>query len=871
MSERVIPHNLEAERSVLGAILIDNDVFNEAFGIVDASAFFRKAHALIFDAMVSLHDRGQPIDLVALKEELERHDKLEAAGGPAYIGALVDGVPRSTNVSYYAGIVREKATLRSLISIVNAILIDAYEADRSADAVVDDAERLVMQVGRSSVSGADFVLADDWMSETWVQIDHANESKRVVTGVASGIRKLDLWTRGWQASDLIYLGARPSAGKTSLMLQLALEASKHVMTGVISMEMSKRVIGMRAVAIEAGLDAFSLMTGGLSHYEFQRAKHAKEQIAERRFAIDDATATTATQLRAKVRRFASRYGLGMVFVDYMQLLHESRDFENRNQELARISAGLKSLARELDIPVFVLSQLSRTPAKESGGPQAHHLRDSGCLPASTRLLKSDGTEVSLGDLVLSQEQPDVLALNERWRLVPSRLVRAFPSGIKPVFRITLASGRQIDATANHQFRAIEAWKRLDALQVGDALAVPRVIPEPVALSDWSDDQLILLAHLLGDGSIGPSSVKYATADPANRQAVSDAASRLFGVETIGKQHGKTWLLWLKSARRLTHGKRHAVRDWLEPYGLWGSRSHNKFVPEAVHAQSNDRIALFLRHLWATRNRRGDIARVYYSTNSRRLAADVRRMLLRLNIRCRINQAKKAGYRNNYQVKVSSGPEMLRFFDVVGCYGERGDRISAARRILTAQKSNANVDLIPWKFISEQVRAAMTSKGITNRSLAKALGVPANGQLLGREGCPRNYSRDRLSRIANIVDSSALKDLAESDVFWDPIVAIDPMGDQPTFDATVEGTHNFIADGVIAHNSLEQDADVVLLLHRPNQHDEQKRLEDGDPAQLIIAKQRNGPTGSVKLQWIGEQMKFGEEQAQPKAPEQVGML
>lgn len=378
-ADRVLPHNIDAERSVLGAILIDNACFAEAVAVVDATSFFREAHARIWDAMVTLNDRQQPIDMLTLVTELQRTGHLERVNGPAAVAGLVDGVPRAMNVAYYAQIVRETATLRQLIYAANQILDDAYRADTSADQVLDDAERCVMEVGQSSVKSGEFVLADAWMDEAWAVIDKANQTKRVITGVPSGMPKLDTWTRGWQPSDLIYLGARPSAGKTSLALQLALEASKHTMAGLVSMEMSRRVVGMRAVALEAGVDAFRLMTGQLTPYEFGRAQAAKAAIEARKFAIDDATGLTATQLKAKVRRLAARHGLGIVFVDYMQLLHEGGDFENRNQELARISSGLKSLARELDIPVFVLSQLSRDSAKTGGIPQAHSLRDSGAL------------------------------------------------------------------------------------------------------------------------------------------------------------------------------------------------------------------------------------------------------------------------------------------------------------------------------------------------------------------------------------------------------------------------------------------------------------------------------------------------------------
>lgn len=378
MTERTLPHSLDAERSVLGAILIENAALNEAAVVLTDRAFYRDAHGIIFKRMLGLSERHEPIDLVAVKEELDRHGELEQVGGAAYVAALVDGVPRSTNVEYYARVVREKHTLRQLIFAGNRILADAYAGTDDADQVLDRAEQTVMDVGKASVTG-DFVLADDWMKDTHVQIAKAAETKRAVTGVPSGIEKLDIWTRGWQPSDLIYLGARPSAGKTAMALQLALTASLHVMTGFVSMEMSRRVLGMRAVALEAGVDAFRLMTGSLSDFELQRAGKALGDISGRRFAIDDASGATATQLRAKVRRLASRHGLGIVFVDYMQLLHESGDQENRNQELSKISAGLKALARELDMPVFVLSQLSRQSAKENAVPQAHSLRDSGSL------------------------------------------------------------------------------------------------------------------------------------------------------------------------------------------------------------------------------------------------------------------------------------------------------------------------------------------------------------------------------------------------------------------------------------------------------------------------------------------------------------
>jgi len=379
VDDRVLPYSLEAETSVLGALMVDDALFDVAAGVLTAPHFFRDAHQEIWKAMMALREQSRPIDLPLIVEELKIRKTLERCDGAAYVSSLMNGVPRSTNVEHYAKVVREKALLRSLIDAAKGILDAAYREDEHADAILDKAEKAVMGVGSSAAHG-DFILAEDWMRETYRLVEKAATDKRVVTGVPSGIAPLDFLTRGWQSGDLIYLGARPSSGKTALALQLALEASKHTMAGFISLEMSRTMIGMRAVALEAAVDAFRLMTGHLSDYELQRAAKAMEDLTVRRFAIDDASGSTATQLRAKARRFASRHSLGILFVDYMQLVHDtSIKGENRNQELSKISWGWKSLARELNIPVFVLSQLSRNNDKENRRPKLSDLRDSGSL------------------------------------------------------------------------------------------------------------------------------------------------------------------------------------------------------------------------------------------------------------------------------------------------------------------------------------------------------------------------------------------------------------------------------------------------------------------------------------------------------------
>jgi replicative DNA helicase len=318
------------------------------------------------------------LDVVTLRDDLERAKTLEDVGGVLYISGLTDGVPLAVNVEGYARIVRQEAQRRALIAQANQTIEDAYEGG-NVDELIDGAEARLMSVGRDAARG-EFVLASDWMSEMYRAVEKASIEKRAVTGVPSGLWEIDKLTRGWQPGDLIVIAGRPSDGKTALMMQFALEASKHCFAAVCSLEMSRLSVGFRAVALEAKVDAFRLMTGQLLDHEMRRVAEALERLSERQFAIDDAAGQSVSALCAKVRRLASRYGAGIVFVDYLQLLHGS-GAENRTQEITQISGRLKALAKELNVPLFALSQLTRDSAR--GGPavrpQLHNLRDGGTI------------------------------------------------------------------------------------------------------------------------------------------------------------------------------------------------------------------------------------------------------------------------------------------------------------------------------------------------------------------------------------------------------------------------------------------------------------------------------------------------------------
>jgi replicative DNA helicase len=378
---RTLPHNLDAEKSVLGAILIHNDAFNAAAEVIDAGDFFRDAHKRIFDRMIALSERGDAIDFVTLKEELARFGDLEEVGGPAYIASLADGVPRSANVEYYAKIVKEKSTLRSLIHSANKILADAYDGEEDPDLLLDGAERAIFAIAEDRIRQG-FVPLRDLVQSSFTTIEKLQQHKGLVTGVPTGFVDLDEMTSGLQPSDLILVAARPSMGKTSFVLNIAqhIGTSTDMTVGFFSLEMSKEQLFMRLLTSEARIDAHRFRTGYLNEKDYGRLSHALGTLAEARVFIDDSASIGVLEMRAKARRLKAEHGLHLLIIDYIQLMQGRGRFESRQTELASISRSLKGLAKELQVPIVALSQLSRAPETRSDHrPQLSDLRESGAL------------------------------------------------------------------------------------------------------------------------------------------------------------------------------------------------------------------------------------------------------------------------------------------------------------------------------------------------------------------------------------------------------------------------------------------------------------------------------------------------------------
>ncbi len=556
----------------------------------------------------------------------------------------------------------------------------------------------------------------------------------------------------------------------------------HGMTSVIfSLEMSRTEIVMRLLSAEAKIRLSDMRSGRMSDDDWTRLARRMGEVSEAPLFIDDSPNMTMMEIRAKARRLKQRNDLRLIVVDYMQLMTSGKRFESRQQEVSEFSRHLKLLAKELEVPVVTISQLNRGPEQRTDKkPMLADLRESGCLTAGTRILRADtGAEVTLGELLRSGERNvPVWSLDERLRLVARPLTHAFPSGTKEAFRVTLRSGRVVEATANHPVRTGDGWLPLGALTEGSRVAVPRSVPEPLQVHAWPEHHVILLAHLIGDGSFGR-------------------------------------------------------------------------IPGEVFGLSRAQVALFLRHLWAPDgcirypNDSDRRVQIYYATTSRRFADDVAHLLLRVGVLARIHVANKPGERDSYHVSGTGLDKQRTFLSDVGCHGARGAAATRALEALHGLAGNTNVDTIPLE-IWERVRSVLTERRMTHRAFSAAIGTKFCGSTLWRpnELGQHSVGRARLTRIAAVLEDSDLHLLATNDVFWDEIRSIESIGEQPVYDATVLGTHNFVANGINLHNSLEQDADMVMLIHRPD------AWERDDPrageADLILAKHRNGPTTTVTV-------------------------
>jgi len=380
-SLKLPPQNVEAEQSVLGAVLIENEALNKILEILESGDFYREAHQKIFECMLDLYERNEPLDLITVTNHLKKKKRLQDVGGAAYLASLVDGVPTAANVTYYSRIVKEKSILRQLITAATEIVTASYHEGKDLDTFLDEAEQAIFRISEHKIKPS-FYPIREVVKESFKIIERLYEKKELITGVPSGFKDLDKKTAGFQPSDLIIVAGRPSMGKTAICLNMAQYAAIHkkLATAIFSLEMSKEQIATRMLCSEARVDSTRLRSGFLSDSDWPKLTTAASALSEAPIYIDDTPAVSVLEIRAKARRLQSERGLDLVIVDYLQLMRGRSSVERREQEISEISRSLKALAKELTIPVVAISQLSRKAEDRPGRrPQLADLRESGAI------------------------------------------------------------------------------------------------------------------------------------------------------------------------------------------------------------------------------------------------------------------------------------------------------------------------------------------------------------------------------------------------------------------------------------------------------------------------------------------------------------
>ncbi len=475
---RIPPHDLDAEISVIGSILIEPLSIAKVLQFLHPEDFYRENNGQIYRAALDLFAAGEPIDNVTLAAQLQQMGLLERVGGRAHLASMQSTVPTAANIEYYGRIVKEKAYKRRLISAGGNIAGYGYDDSIEAEDAINQAQSLVFGVADDR-DQRELARLYDLLGPAMERISLLMESGQGVVGIPSGFHDLDRMTGGFKDSDLIVIAGRPSMGKTAIALNItlhaALEAKKSI--AIFSLEMSKEQLTERLLTEQAQIDAQRMHRGLLTEAEFDRVSNALGPLGEAAIFIDDTPVMDELTLMLKARQAKMRHNVDMIVVDYLQLMHgRSRGDDNRVQEVSSISRAMKGLARELRVPVVAISQLSRAPEQRPDKrPILSDLRESGCITGDTPVyLPASGSCVPIGNLV-GKAGFEVLALDGgSWRMQPAKVSHAFATGVKPVFKLTTQLGRSVRATANHRFLTIECWRRLDALKPGDQIATPRI-------------------------------------------------------------------------------------------------------------------------------------------------------------------------------------------------------------------------------------------------------------------------------------------------------------------------------------------------------------------------------------------------------------
>jgi replicative DNA helicase len=836
---RVPPHSLEAEESILGGVLLDNEAFDRIADAVSPDDFYVERHARIFSAVQSLSEQAMPMDAVTVADRLKQRDELARVGGTSFLLELTERVPTTANIEHYARIVHEKATLRRLIQVSAGIVEKGYDATVDTTDYVDAAEQAIFEIASSSQRRGP-VAIESIVVESLARIDKLIENKSTITGVPSGYEDLDRMTAGFQPSDLIIVAGRPSMGKTAFCLNIAANVALEAEMGVaiFSLEMSSEQLVMRMLCSRAELDLAKVRVGHIQDREYKKIAMAVGDLGDAPIFIDDTPALTVMELRSRARRLVRDPGskLGLIIVDYLQLMR-GRGEDSREQEISAISRSLKALAKELNVPIIALSQLNRqVELRADKKPVMADLRE--CVTGDTRVVLSDGRRIPVKELV--GHAPKVIAVTGSGNLVRARAETVWKVGRRTVFRIDLASGRSIRTTRDHRLLGATGWRKVGELAPGDYLALTRRLPEPERAEVCAPELAALIGHLL------PRPVRASRSgwaleglSPAAAKFIAKTAEQRLGARCDSIESSSGADAAARNTRLVLGGRE--VAAWLDDLGIAGVAPEDRSLPRAVERMPNGLLSLFLRHLCsasgairaAGRKRKG--ACVHFSMPSKVLAEGVAALLLRFGVVARIRRIETEIGKREYRVIVRD-PEALELYAVqVGAVGVQEAELRRIRDVVSWLSAGREAQPVPAALIS-------SAEGLLrDRGVAEKIAVEG----VGRGG---GMPRGRVREVAETLDDDLLRTWCAPDLHWDRVVSIERTGIETVYDLTVPGPASWIADGIVSHNSgaIEQDADVIAFIYRDEVY-HSDTLDQGI-AEINIAKQRNGPTGQARLKF-----------------------
>ena len=803
------PQAIEIEEAVLGAILLESESLVNVIDLLKPEIFYKDEHQKICQAIIDLEKDHKKIDILTITEQLRKNKTLEEVGGPYYVSKLTSRVSGSYHLEEHLKYVTDNYKFREIIRISTELTNLAYDNSLDIKEIIEFAEKELTQLSSDNIRNKTISIKNS-LKEVISDLEKINTNNKSLTGIKSGISCVDRITNGWQNSDLIIIAARPSMGKTGIALKFAnISAENNYPTAFFSMEMAHKQLSIRSLAASMNIEP-QVLRSKIEDSMWERISYHENKFYNIPLYIDDTPALKIHTLRSKIRRLVRKYDIKIVFIDYIQLMCGDKKNQNREGEISDISRGLKELAKEINIPIVVLSQLNRNLELRAGfkRPMLSDLRESGCLIGDTLIQCPKHKKTYRIEELVYRKKFNIFATNNH-KVMEKIANKCFKSGIKKVYELKLLNGQKIQATSNHKFLTSNGWIPLSELHY-ESVAIP------INYNDKKDDvnpfEISLIGHFLAKGSaLKGKSIRYCCnindGDLSNSVmadaliACNNKISPYFVDTILDKSKFRT--VFFKPTFHLTHGKHSPMTEIFKKYGLWDVRCKQKFIPDQLFYISHKNTFILLKSLfsgdgtvyYAEKNGRKSL-KISYSSASEKLIFGVQQLLAKVGIVSFISEVSNKKNQNWYNLYIAGKSNIEIFVKKIGFINKRKQDIL----IQGWEKSKNN--LAGWN----------------------------------------KYQFNEERTLCFI-----------------PVKEIKYIGDKEVYDIEVDDLHNFVANNIIVHNSLEQDADIVIFLHRPfkygfNEYDDiehtpTKIIRDNEKyevAELNIAKHRNGKVDLLKI-------------------------